>query len=48
MGTGMMTGEGTYDPSKKQLTDHGHFTDPMIGQRSYRGVVTLIDDDHYR
>ena len=47
MGTGMMIGEGTYDPSKKTLTDQGHFTDPMIGQRSYRGVVTFIDDDHY-
>lgn len=47
MGTGMMIGEGTYDPSKKTLTDHGRFTDPMVGQRSYRGVVTLIDDAHY-
>ena len=47
MGTGMMIGEGTYDPSKKTLTDQGHFTDPMIGQRSYRGVITFIDDDHY-
>ena len=47
MGTGMMIGEGTYDPNKKTLTDHGRFTDPMIGQRSYRGVVTFIDDDHH-
>ena len=47
MGTGMMIGEGSYDPSKKTLTDHGRFTDPMIGQRSYRGVITLIDDDHH-
>ncbi len=47
MGTGMMIGEGTYDPGTKTLTDHGHFTDPMIGQRSYRGVVTFIDDDHH-
>jgi len=47
MGTGMMIGEGTYDPNKKTLTDHGSFTDPMIGQRSYRGVVTFIDDDHH-
>ena len=48
MGTGMMTGEGTYDPGKKTLTDHGRFTDPMIGQRSYRGVITFVDDVHYR
>ena len=47
MGTGMMIGEGTYDPNKKTLTDHGSFTDPMMGQRSYRGVVTFIDDDHH-
>ncbi len=47
MGTGMMIGEGTYDPSKKTLTDQGRFTDPMVGQRSYRGVGTFIDDDHY-
>lgn len=47
MGTGMMIGEGTYDPGTKTLTDHGRFTDPFIGQRSYRGVITLIDDDHH-
>ena len=47
MGTGMMIGEGTYDSGKKTLTDHGNFTDPMVGQRSYRGVVTFLDDDHH-
>ena len=47
MGTGMMIGEGTYNPSTKTLTDQGRFTDPMIGQRSYRGVLTFIDDAHY-
>ncbi len=47
MGTGMMIGEGTYDPDTKTLTDHGRFTDPMIGQRSDRGVITFIDDGHY-
>ena len=48
MGTGMMTGEGTYDPGTKTLTDRGRFTDPMVGQRSYRGVITFVDDVHYR
>lgn len=48
MGTGMMIGEGTYDPGTKTLTDRGRFTDPMVGQRSYRGVITFIDDDQYR
>ena len=47
MGTGMMIGEGTYDPGTKTLTDQGRFTDPMIGQRSYRGIITFIDDDHH-
>ena len=47
MGTGMMIGEGTYDPGTKTLTDRGRFTDPMIGQRTYRGVITFIDDDHH-
>ena len=48
MGTGMVLGEGTYDPGTKTLTDRGRFTDPMIGQRSYRGVITFVDDVHYR
>ena len=48
MGTGMMIGEGTYDPGTKTLTDRGRFTDPMVGQRSYRGVITFVDDVHYR
>ena len=48
MGTGMMIGEGTYDPGNRTLTDNGRFTDPMAGQRDYRGVITFIDDDHYR
>ncbi|MCY4613657.1 MAG: DUF1579 domain-containing protein [Nitrospira sp.] len=48
MGTGMMIGEGTYDPSQKTLTDRGRFTDPTVGQRSYRGVITFMDDTHYR
>ncbi len=47
MGTGMMLGEGAYDPNTKTLTDRGRFTDPMVGQRTYRGVITFIDDDHY-
>ncbi len=47
MGTGIMIGEGTYDPGKKTLTDQGNFTDPMVGQRTYRGIVTFLDDDHY-
>ena len=47
MGTGMILGEGTYDPNKKILTDHGHFTDPVVGQRRYRGVMTFINDNHH-
>ena len=47
MGTGMMIGEGTYDPNQKTLTDQGHFTDAVMGQRAYRGVITFIDDNHH-
>ncbi|MGB0910337.1 MAG: DUF1579 domain-containing protein [Nitrospirales bacterium] len=47
MGTGMMIGEGTYNPSHKTLTDQGHFMDPMMGQRAYRGVITFIDDNRH-
>lgn len=47
MGTGMIMGEGTYDPNKHTVTEHGHFTDPIVGQRRYRGVTTFIDDNHH-
>ena len=48
MGTGMMIGEGTYNEKQQTLTDQGHFTDPMIGQRGYRGVITFVDEKHHR
>ncbi|WP_447970464.1 DUF1579 domain-containing protein [Nitrospira sp. M1] len=48
MGTGMMTGEGTYDPGQKTLTDQGLYTDALKGQRAYRGVLAIIDDNHHR
>lgn len=47
VGTGMILGEGTYDPNAKTVTDHGHFTDPILGQRRYRGVTTFINDAHH-
>ena len=48
MGTGMMTGTGSYDAEKKQLTETGSYTDPMTGEdRTYRGVTTIIDNDNH-
>ncbi|GJL64245.1 MAG: hypothetical protein NPIRA04_28990 [Nitrospirales bacterium] len=48
MGTGMMTGEGTYDHGQKTLTDQGLYTDALMGQRAYRGVITFVDENHHR
>ncbi len=48
MGTGMMTGTGSYDAEKKQLTETGSYTDAMTGEdRTYRGVTTIIDNDNH-
>lgn len=48
MGTGMMTGTGSYDPAKKSFTENGSFSSPMEGgEKSYRGVTTLINPDKY-
>jgi len=48
MGTGMMTGTGSYDAEKKQLTETGSYTDAMTGEdRTYKGVTTIIDNDNH-
>jgi hypothetical protein len=48
MATGMMTGTAKYDTSAKTLTDTGHFTCPLVGgDRTYRAITTLKDNDHY-
>lgn len=47
MGTGVMTGSGSYDPNTKTLTDQGTFSCPAEGEKSYRGVLTMIDNDNF-
>jgi hypothetical protein len=47
MGTGITTGSGNYDPSTKTLTDQGTFSCPAEGQKSYRGVTKIIDQDNF-
>jgi Protein of unknown function (DUF1579) len=47
MGTGIMTGSGNYDPNTKTLTDHGTFSCPAEGEKSYRGVLKMIDNDNF-
>lgn len=49
MSTGMMVGEGTFDPVNKTITDEGDFSCPMVGgQRRYKSVITFIDDKSYK
>ena len=47
MGTGIMTGSGSYDPNTKTLTDRGKFSCPAEGEKSYRGVLKMIDNDNF-
>ncbi len=47
MGTGITTGSGNYDPNTKTLTDQGTFSCPAEGQKSYRGVTKIIDQDNF-
>jgi hypothetical protein len=47
MGTGMMLGSGSYDPSTKTFTDKGTFTDPVQGEKSYKSATTIINKDRY-
>lgn len=48
MSTGMGIGTGTYDPASKTITTEMSMSCPMEGgEKSFRGVIKLIDDDHY-
>jgi len=47
MGTGMMMSRGNYDLSTKTLVEKGTFTDPVEGEKSYRGVTKIINKDKY-
>ena len=46
MGTGMMTGTASYDPSTKVLTETGSHSCPITGgDRQFRSVTTFVDAD---
>jgi Protein of unknown function (DUF1579) len=47
MGTGIMTGSGNYDPNTKTLTDQGKFSCPAEGEKSYRAVLKMKDNDNF-
>ncbi len=47
MGTGMMIGSGTYDPATKSLTEKGTFSCPGEGEKTFRGVTTMVSADKH-
>lgn len=47
MGTGMMSGAGTYDPATKILTQTGSFMCPFKGKMPLRWVTKIIDNDNH-
>jgi len=46
MGTGMMSATGSYDPGTKSITEVGNFTDPMLGEQSFKGITKFVDTDN--
>lgn len=49
MGTGVMAGEGSYDPSARKFTYVSEAPDLIAGKtKKVRGVETLIDADHWQ
>lgn len=48
MATGIMISTSTYDSVAKVFSEEGQLSCPMTnGQRTFRGVTTLTDADHY-
>ncbi|MGH7889196.1 MAG: DUF1579 domain-containing protein [Thermodesulfobacteriota bacterium] len=47
MGTGIMTASGSYDAKTKTLSDQGTFSCPAEGQKSFRAVTKIIDQDNF-
>jgi hypothetical protein len=49
MGTGLMTGKGTYNPKRRSFTWLSEAPDLMTGKvKTVRGVDTLIDADNWK
>ena len=48
MGTGIMSGVGTGNPTPKEMTMRNDFFDPMTGKPTWaRSVVVVTDKDHH-
>ena len=49
MATGLMTSKMSYDPATKTFTETGTHSCPLseTGERAYRAVISIKDDDHY-
>ena len=49
MSTGVMTGTGTYDPAKKEITFKGESPDPLSGQlhKPWRAVTRIVSNDKH-
>ena len=47
MGTGVMVSSGKYDASTKTFEEKGTFTQPKMGETTFRGVTKIIDDDKF-
>lgn len=45
MGTGIMNGSSSFDSATNTLSEDGTFSSPMEGNKSYRGVTKIIDND---
>jgi len=47
MGTGIVKGGGNYDPTRKTISEEGTFSCPEEGDKLYRGVTTIKDNENF-
>jgi len=47
MGTGVMVSSGKYDASTKTFEEKGEFTQPKMGETTFRGVTKIINGDKF-
>jgi hypothetical protein len=47
MGTGVMVSSGKYDASTKTFEEKGKFTQPKMGETTFRGVTKITNDDDF-
>lgn len=50
MGTGIMTSQGTYDPTTQSITSEGTMSCPVTEEteRWYKDVLTIVNDNNFR